>query len=106
MNNNVIQITCSFVSLRKTFVLIALKEKQIKSVEHKLLPKISGPKMNLNNNDLCTSPSIVRTVKYRYTGRDRNSDGETVNAYRILMEKSLGKLPLRRPRTTWAHKFF
>jgi hypothetical protein len=34
-------------------------------------------------------------------GRACSTNGETRNAYRILMGKSEGKRPLRRPRSRW-----
>jgi transcription termination factor 2 len=78
--------------------------------ENKVLRRIFGPKRDevtgewrrLHNeevHDLCSSPSIIRTIKsrrIRWAGHVARM-GEKRNAYRLLV----GKRPLGRPRRRW-----
>jgi hypothetical protein len=41
-------------------------------------------------------------VKMDEMGRTCSTNGDTMNAYRILVEKSEGNIPLGRPRGRWA----
>ena len=54
-------------------------------------------------NDLCSSPNIVRVIKsrrMRWAGHVARM-GEEKGAYRVLVGKSEGKIPLWRPRRRW-----
>jgi hypothetical protein len=54
-------------------------------------------------HNLCSSPNIIRMMKSRRMGWAEHVAriGENRNAYRISVEKSEGKRPLRRPRRRW-----
>jgi hypothetical protein len=82
--------------------------------ENRVLRRIFGPKSNevtgewrkLHNEELrnlYSSPSIIRIIKSRmmrwagYVARMR----EKRNAYRLLVGKPEGKIPLGRPRRRW-----
>jgi hypothetical protein len=76
-------------------------------VENKVLRRIFGPKrdevsggLRKLHNDLYSSPSIIRVIKSRrmkWTGHV----GEKRIAYRLLVGKPEGKVPLRIPRRRW-----
>jgi hypothetical protein len=80
----------------------------------RVLRRIFGPKRdevigggeNLHNevlHNLYSSPGIIRIIKsrsMRWAGRVVRI-GDNRNAYRILMGKPEGKMPLGRPRRRW-----
>ena len=82
--------------------------------ENRVLRRIFGPKREevteewrkLHNeelNDLYCSPNIFRVVKsiiMRWAGHEARI-AEKRGVYRVLVEKSEGKRPLRRPRRRW-----
>jgi hypothetical protein len=82
--------------------------------ENRVLRRIFGPKRDevtgewrkLHNkelHDLYTSPSIIRIIKSRrltWAGNVARM-GEMRNAYRLLLGKPEGKMPLERPRRRW-----
>jgi hypothetical protein len=82
--------------------------------ENRVLRRIFGPKRDevtgawrkLHNeelHDLYSSPSIIRIIKsrrMRWTGYVAGM-GEKRNAYRLLVGKPEGKIPLGRPRRRW-----
>jgi hypothetical protein len=82
--------------------------------ENWVLRRIFGPKRdeviggwrNLHNKELHNlycSPSMIRIIKsrrMRWTGHVARM-GEKRNAYRILVGKQEGKIPLGRPRRRW-----
>jgi hypothetical protein len=82
--------------------------------ENRVLKKIFGKQRNevtgewrkLHNkelHDLYSSPSIIRIIKsrrMRWVGHVARM-GEKRNAYRLLVGKPEGKIPLRRPRHRW-----
>jgi len=58
---------------------------------------------NKEPNDLYCSPNIVRVIKsrrMRWAGHVARM-GERIGVYRVLVGKSEGKRPLRRPRRRW-----
>jgi hypothetical protein len=58
---------------------------------------------NVELNDLYSSPTIVRVIKLkriRWTGHVAPM-GQERGAYRVLVEKPVGKGPLGRPRRRW-----
>jgi hypothetical protein len=82
--------------------------------ENRVLKRICGPKKDevtgewrkLHNDelhDLYFSPSIIRIIKSRRMRWEGHVSrmGETMNAYRLLVEKPDGKRPLGRPRRRW-----
>jgi hypothetical protein len=82
--------------------------------ENRVLRRIFGPKRDevsgewrkLHNeelHDLYSSPSIIRIIKkrrMRWAGHVARM-GEKRNAYRLLVGKPEGKIPLGRPRRGW-----
>jgi hypothetical protein len=82
--------------------------------ENRVLRKIYGPKRDevtgewrkLHNEelrDLYSSPSIIRIIKsrmMRWAGHVARI-GRKRNAYRLLVGKPEGKIPLRRPKRRW-----
>jgi hypothetical protein len=62
----------------------------------------AGGSRKLHNEellDLCSSPSIIRIIKSRSWSCSTN--GEKRNAYRLLVGKPEGKMPLGRQRRKW-----
>jgi hypothetical protein len=82
--------------------------------KNKVLRRIFGPKRNevtggwrkLRNEelrDLYSSPSVIRIIKsrrMRWAGHVAGM-GEKRNAYRLLVGKPEGMMPLGRPRRRW-----
>ena len=95
----------------ETWSLTLREERRLRVFENRMLRRIFGPKRDevtgewrkLHNeelNDLNSSPNIVRVIKWR---RMRWAGyvacmGERRGAYRILVGKPEGKIPLGRPR--------
>jgi hypothetical protein len=82
--------------------------------ENRVLRRIFGPKRdevtgewrkmhNEELHDLYSSPSIIRITKARRMRRAGHVArmGEKVNAYRLLVGKPEGRMPLGRPRRRW-----
>jgi hypothetical protein len=94
-----------------TLYLLTLREEhRLRVFESRVLRRIFGPKTGgwrklhikeLDNLYCC--PSLNRMIKSRRMGWARHVArmGEKMNAYRILVGKSEGKRPLRRPRSRW-----
>jgi hypothetical protein len=86
---------------------LTLKEEhRLRVFENRVLRRIFGPKRDgvtgdwrkLHNEELhnlYSSPNIMRMIKM---GRACSTNGETRNAYRILVRKPEGKRPLGRAR--------
>jgi hypothetical protein len=82
--------------------------------ENRVLRRIFGPKRdevtgewrkvrNEKLRDLYSPPSIIRIIKsrrIRWVGHVARM-GEKRNAYRLLVGKPEGKIPLGRPRSRW-----
>ncbi|KAJ4427918.1 hypothetical protein ANN_23928 [Periplaneta americana] len=94
---------------------LTLREKQrLRLFENKVLRKIFGAKRDevtgewrkLHNAELHTlysSPDIIRNIKsrrLRWAGHVARM-GESRNAYRVLVGRPEGKIPLGRPRRRW-----
>jgi hypothetical protein len=65
--------------------------------------EVTGEWRKLHNEDLYSSPSIIRIIKsrrMRWAGHVARMGGKR-NAYRLLLGKSEGKRPLGRPRRRW-----
>ena len=87
------------------------EERELRVFENMVLRRIFGPRRDevtgewrrLHNeelNDLYCSPNIVRVIKsrrMRWAGHVARM-GEERGAYRVLVEKPDGKIPLGRPR--------
>jgi hypothetical protein len=90
------------------------EEHRLRVFEDRVLREIFGPKRDeviggwrkphsKELHNLYCSPSMIRMIKSRimiwagYVARM----GETRNAYRILVRKPGGKIPLERPRRRW-----
>jgi hypothetical protein len=87
-------------------------EKRLRVFENRVLRRIFRPKRDemtgvwrkLHNEELHNSYSsltVIKMIKSRRMGRASTTNGETRNAYRILVEKPEGKRPLGRPRRRW-----
>jgi hypothetical protein len=89
------------------------KEHRLRVFENRVLRRIFGPKRDevtgewrkLHNElrDLYSSPSMIRTIKsrkMRWAGHVARME-EKRNAYRLLLGKPEGKIPLGRPRRRW-----
>jgi hypothetical protein len=90
------------------------EERRLMVFENRVLRRVFGPKrdeetgewIKLHNeelNDLYFLPNVVRVVKLR---RMRWAEhvarmGEERGVHRVLVGKTLGKRPLRRPRRRW-----
>jgi hypothetical protein len=99
---------------REIWSLTLREEHRLRVFENKVLRSIFGPKRDevtggwrkLHNeelSDLSSSPSIIRIIKSR---RMRWAEHvarmeEKRNAYRLLMVKPEGKIPLGRPKRRW-----
>jgi hypothetical protein len=83
-------------------------------LKNRVLRRIFGPKRdevtgewrklhNEERHDLYPSPSIIRIIKSRRMrwARHVSRVGEKRNAYRLLVGKPEGKMPLGRPRRRW-----
>jgi len=89
-------------------------ERKLRVFENMVLRRIFGPWReevtlewrrlhNEEQNDLYSSPNIVRVIKsrrMRWTGHVARM-GEERGVYRVLMGKLEGKRPLGRPRRRW-----
>jgi hypothetical protein len=89
-------------------------EHRLRVFENRVLRKIFGPKRdevmgewrkfhNEELRDLYSSPSIIRIIKsrrMRWAGHVARM-GAKSNAYRLLVGKPEGKIPLGRPRRRW-----
>ena len=90
------------------------EERKLTVFENMVLRRIFGPRTNevtedwrrLHNkelSDLYSSPNIVRVIKsrrMRWAGHVARM-GEEREAYRVLVGKPEGKIPLTRPRRRW-----
>jgi hypothetical protein len=89
------------------------EEHRLRVFENRVLVKIFGPKREedgswrkLRNDelhDLYSSPNIIRVIKskrMKWAGHVARM-GEGRGAYRVLVGRSEGKRPLRRPRRRW-----
>jgi hypothetical protein len=89
------------------------EERRLRVFENRMLRRIFGPRKNevtgewrrLHNeiNDLYSSPDIVWVIKLRrlrWVGHVACM-GERSGVYRVLLGKSEGKRPLRRPSLRW-----
>jgi hypothetical protein len=85
-------------------VKVKMSVYRLRVFENRLLRRIFGPKIDevtgdwrkLHNEELhnlYSSPNIIRMM-----GRACSTNGEKGNAYRILVGKPEGKVPLVRPR--------
>jgi hypothetical protein len=81
--------------------------------ENRVLRRIFGPNTEVTGgwrklrneelHNLYSSPSIIRMIKskrMRWSGHVARME-KPRNAYRILMGKPEGKIPLTRPRSSW-----
>jgi hypothetical protein len=97
-----------------TLALTLREEHSLGVFENKVLRRIFGPKKDevmgewrkLHNEelrDLYSSPSIIRIIKSRRMGWRGHvvRIGEKRNAYRLLVGKPEGRIPLGRPRCRW-----
>ncbi|KAJ4445714.1 hypothetical protein ANN_12399 [Periplaneta americana] len=98
----------------ETWTLTLREEQRLRVFENKVLRKISGAKRDevtgewrkLHNAELhalYTSPDIIRNIKsrrLRLAGHVARMD-ESRNAYRVLVGRPEGKIPLGRPRRRW-----
>jgi hypothetical protein len=94
--------------------VILREEHRLKVFDNRVLRRIFGPKRGevmgywrkLHNEELhnlYSLPSIIRMIKSRRMtwARHVGQIGEKRNAYRILVGKPEGKIPLGRPRCMW-----
>ncbi|KAJ4431211.1 hypothetical protein ANN_19808 [Periplaneta americana] len=98
----------------ETWTLTLREEQRLKVFEIKVLRKIFGAKRDevtgewrkLHNTELhalYSSPDIIRNIKsrrLRWAGHVARI-GEYRNAYRVLVGRPEGKIPLGRPRSRW-----
>jgi hypothetical protein len=59
--------------------------------------EVTGVWRKLHNEDLYSSPSIIKSRRMRWAGHVARM-GEKINVYRLLVGKPEGKRPLGRPR--------
>jgi hypothetical protein len=98
----------------KTWSLTLREEHRLRVLERRVLRRIFGPKRDevtgewrkLHNEklrDLYSSPSIITIIKSRRMRRAGHVArmGEKRNAYRLLVGKPEGKMPLGRPIRRW-----
>ena len=95
----------------ETYSLTLREEKKLRFFENMVLKRIFGPRRdevtgewrrlhNEEQNDLYSSPNIVRVIKsrrMRWAGHVARMGGER-GVYRALVGKPEGKRPLGRPR--------
>ncbi|KAJ4433706.1 hypothetical protein ANN_16017 [Periplaneta americana] len=100
----------------ETWTLTLREEQRLRVFENKVLRKIFGAKRDevtgewrkLHNAELhalYTSPDIIRNIKSRrlkWAGHVARM-GEFRNAYRVLVGRPEGKIPLGRPRRRWEY---
>ncbi|KAJ4435442.1 hypothetical protein ANN_18057 [Periplaneta americana] len=98
----------------ETWTLTLREEHRLRVFENKILRKIFGAERDevtgewrkLHNTELhalYSSPDIIRNIKsrrLRWAGHVARM-GESRNAYRVLVRRSEGKIPLGRPRRRW-----
>ncbi|KAJ4436915.1 hypothetical protein ANN_17047 [Periplaneta americana] len=98
----------------ETWTLTLREEHRLRVFENKVLRKTFGTKRDevtgewrkLHNTELhalYSSPDIIRNLKsrrLRWAGHVARM-GESRNAYRVLVERPEGKIPLGRPRRRW-----
>jgi hypothetical protein len=98
----------------ETWFLTVREEYRLRVFENRVLRRIFAPKRgevtgewktlrNEELRDLHSSPRIIRIMKsrrMRWAGHVARM-GEKRNAYRLLVGKPEGKIPLRRPRRRW-----
>ncbi|KAJ4444268.1 hypothetical protein ANN_06060 [Periplaneta americana] len=98
----------------ETWTLTLREEHRLRVFENKVLRKIFGAKRDevtgewrkLHNTELhalYSSPDIIRNIKsrrLRWAGHVARM-GESRNAYRVLVGRPEGKIPLGRPRRRW-----
>ncbi|KAJ4439340.1 hypothetical protein ANN_07462 [Periplaneta americana] len=98
----------------ETWTLTLREEHRLRVFENKVLRKIFGAKLDevtgewrkLHNTELhalYSSPDIIRNIKFRrlrWAGHVARM-GESRNAYRLLVGKPEGKIPLGRPKRRW-----
>jgi len=95
-------------------VITLREERKLRVFENMMLRRIFGPRRdevtgewrrlhNEEQNDLYSSPNIVRVIKsrkMRWAGHVARM-GEERGMYRVLVGKPEGKRPLGRPRRRW-----
>jgi hypothetical protein len=88
-----------------------IKEYTLRVFENRMLRRIFGPKRdevtgdwrkvhNEELHNLYSSPNVITMMEYAM-GTKCSTNGEKINAYRILMGKPEGKRPVERPRRRW-----
>ena len=100
----------------ETWSLTLKEERRLRVFENKVLRRVFEPKRDeltgewrkLRNeelNNLFSSPSIIRVIKSRRLKWVRHVARmeERRSAYRVLVEKHVGKKPLERPRFRWIY---
>ena len=98
----------------ETWSLTLRKKRRLRLFENSVLRKISGPRRDevrgewrkLHNedlNDLHSSPSIFRVIKSRKMRWAKHVAriGDRRGAYRVVLERPEGNIPLRRTRRRW-----
>ena len=89
----------------ETWSLTWREERRLRLFEKRVLRRICGPKRDDGTgelNDLYSSSNIVRVqIEKNETGGVCRAYGERRGVYRVLVEKSEGKLSLARPKRRW-----